>query len=71
MQPLRIGSSARGHSVTRPLTAAFRDAWLEQYPGAAVVERDLAATPLPHIATVVLGFFRNAFSLAAGTTIDG
>ncbi|MER5947431.1 NAD(P)H-dependent oxidoreductase [Streptomyces sp. NPDC001904] len=36
-------------SSSRPVTEAFRNAWLEQHPEGTVVYRDLAADPVPHI----------------------
>jgi FMN-dependent NADH-azoreductase len=49
MQLLRIDSSARRNSVSRQLTAHFVEAWQQEHPDGAVIERDLATTPLPHI----------------------
>lgn len=49
MKLLRIDSSARRNSVSRHLTARFTEAWQQEHPDGAVMERDLAATPLPHI----------------------
>ncbi|MFC9328370.1 FMN-dependent NADH-azoreductase [Kitasatospora sp. NPDC057015] len=47
---LHIDSSALlDGSVSREVSAAFRDAWLEQHPGGTVIHRDLAAEPLPHL----------------------
>jgi FMN-dependent NADH-azoreductase len=47
---LHIDSSALvDGSVSREVSAAFRDAWLEQHPGGTVVHRDLAADPVPHL----------------------
>ncbi|MDK1473241.1 NAD(P)H-dependent oxidoreductase [Streptomyces sp. 549] len=47
---LHIDSSVNGdHSASRAVTAVFRAAWLAQHPGGRVVERDLAADPLPHL----------------------
>ncbi|MFJ4712941.1 FMN-dependent NADH-azoreductase [Streptomyces sp. NPDC088785] len=36
-------------SSSRPVTEAFRNAWLEQHPEGTVVYRDLAVDPVPHI----------------------
>ncbi|MET9381390.1 NAD(P)H-dependent oxidoreductase [Streptomyces sp. NPDC002928] len=36
-------------SSSRSVTAAFREAWEEQHPEGAVIYRDLAANPVPHI----------------------
>jgi FMN-dependent NADH-azoreductase len=49
MQLLRIDSSARRNSVSRQLTAHFVEAWQQEHPDGTVIERDLAATALPHI----------------------
>lgn len=49
MKLLRIDSSARKNSVSRQLTAEFVESWRQHHPDGQVVERDLAATNLPHI----------------------
>lgn len=49
MKLLRIDSSARRNSVSRQLTARFAEAWQQENPDGIVIERDLAATALPHI----------------------
>jgi len=50
MTILKIDSSITGDSsVSRQLTAATLDLLTAQQPGAAVVERDLVATPLSHL----------------------
>ena len=49
MKLLRIDSSARRNSVSRQLTARFTEAWQQEHPDGTVIERDLAATPLPHV----------------------
>ncbi|MFD8420808.1 FMN-dependent NADH-azoreductase [Streptomyces sp. NPDC059466] len=36
-------------SSSRSVTAAFRRAWKEQHPEGAVIYRDVAASPVPHI----------------------
>ncbi|MEV0602444.1 NAD(P)H-dependent oxidoreductase [Streptomyces sp. NPDC050315] len=41
--------SPEGVSASRAVTAAFRKTWEEQHPGGAVIHRDLAADPLPHL----------------------
>lgn len=47
---LHIDSSATvDGSVSREVSAAFRDAWLEQHPGGTVIHRDLAVEPVPHL----------------------
>lgn len=65
MQLLRVDSSARGRSVTRRLTGAYRTSWLQQNPGSRVVERDLARTPLPHITDDWSGTFSPAEQLTS------
>jgi FMN-dependent NADH-azoreductase len=49
MKLLRIDSSTRLSSVTRQLTGRFAEAWQHEHPEGTVIERDLAATSLPHI----------------------
>jgi FMN-dependent NADH-azoreductase len=50
MTILKIDSSITGDaSVSRQLTAATLDQLRAQQPGAAIVERDLVATPLSHL----------------------
>jgi FMN-dependent NADH-azoreductase len=49
MKLLRIDSSARLNSVSRQLTQRFVQAWQQEHPQGHVIERDLAATALPHI----------------------
>src|SRR5438445_2095159 len=49
MKLLRIDSSARRNSVSRHLTGRFAEAWQQERPDGKVIERDLAATALPHI----------------------
>jgi len=49
MKLLRIDSSARLNSVSRQLTQRFVQAWQQEHPQGQVIERDLAATALPHI----------------------
>ena len=47
---LHIDSSPLyGRSVSRQLTGAFVTQWKSSHPGAAVIDRDLAATPMPPI----------------------
>jgi len=65
VQLLRIDSSARERSVTRYLTAAFRDAWIQRHPSGVVVERDLSRTVLPHITQEWDATFRSADDLTA------
>ncbi|MGA4506734.1 FMN-dependent NADH-azoreductase [Propionibacteriaceae bacterium G1746] len=41
--------STDGPSVSRELTAAFREEWLNQNPDGTVIYRDLATDPIPHL----------------------
>jgi FMN-dependent NADH-azoreductase len=49
MKLLRIDSSARRSSVSRQLTAKFVEYWRKENADGHVIERDLVASPLPHI----------------------
>jgi FMN-dependent NADH-azoreductase len=49
MKLLHVDSSARRNSVSRQLTRRFAQAWQQEHPSGQVIERDLAATALPHI----------------------
>lgn len=49
MKLLHIDSSARRNSISRQLTSRFVEAWKNENPDGEVIERDLAATPLPLI----------------------
>jgi FMN-dependent NADH-azoreductase len=49
MKLLRIDSSARRNSISRQMTAKFLEHWKKEHPEGEVIERDLAATHLPHI----------------------
>jgi FMN-dependent NADH-azoreductase len=49
MKLLRVDSSTRLSSVSRQLTGRFAEAWQHEHPEGTVIERDLAATSLPHI----------------------
>jgi FMN-dependent NADH-azoreductase len=49
MKLLRVDSSARRSSVSRQLTGRFTEAWQHEHSDGMVIERDLAATALPHI----------------------
>jgi len=49
MRVLRLDSSARLASVSRQLTAKFVETWKAADPDTEVVDRNLAATPLPYI----------------------
>ncbi|MGW0995248.1 FMN-dependent NADH-azoreductase [Streptomyces sp. NPDC002520] len=57
---LHIDSSAlpAEGSASREVTQAFQENWLAQHPDGAVVYRDLAAEPLPHLtaAGIAAGF---------------
>ncbi|MFE0640059.1 FMN-dependent NADH-azoreductase [Streptomyces sp. NPDC058877] len=47
---LHIDTSFSGEdSHSRAVTAAFREAWEAAHPGGAVIYRDLAADPIPHL----------------------
>jgi FMN-dependent NADH-azoreductase len=47
---LHIDSSLNGdNSVSRAVTAIFRQTWEEQHPEGTVIYRDLAVDPLPHM----------------------
>jgi FMN-dependent NADH-azoreductase len=55
---LHINSSVRNAgSISRQLTAEFLEKWKAAEPGTKIVERDLAAHPLPHLAEETLGAF--------------
>ena len=59
MQILRIDSATTGaNSVSRELTAAIIEHLAGKHPEARLVERDLAADPLPHIDPVTTGAIR-------------
>jgi FMN-dependent NADH-azoreductase len=49
MTLLRLDSSPRQRSVTRPLAGHVVDIRRRDHPLGAVIERDLAATPMPPI----------------------
>ncbi|UFS94983.1 FMN-dependent NADH-azoreductase [Nocardia huaxiensis] len=46
---LHLDSSARRHSLSREVGAAFADAWRAEHPDGRYVHRDLAADPVPFI----------------------
>jgi len=47
---LQIDSSPRGtRSISRQLTTAFAEAWLENHPGGRIIRRDLRDYPVPHL----------------------
>jgi FMN-dependent NADH-azoreductase len=55
---LHINSSVRNEgSISRQLSAEFLGKWKAAEPGAKIVERDLAASPLPHLTEETLGAF--------------
>lgn len=55
---LHINSSVRNTgSLSRQITAEFLEKWRAANPGDVVVERDLAAQPLPHLNEDMLGAF--------------
>ncbi len=55
---LNINSSVRnGDSISRKVTTEFINKWKTREADAVVVERDLAAQPLPHIDGGTLGAF--------------
>ena len=49
MKLLQVDSSSRASSVTRRLTAKFREEWKKSHPDGEVIQRDLSATALPLI----------------------
>jgi FMN-dependent NADH-azoreductase len=58
---LHINSSVRNEgSVSRQVTAEFISKWKASRPGDRIVERDLAAHPLPHLTEETLGAFFTA-----------
>jgi len=55
---LHINSSVRHNgSISRKVTEEFLDKWKAVEPGVRIVERDLAAQPLPHLDEQTLGAF--------------
>ena len=55
---LHVDSSPTGdRSVSRKLTAKAIAELTKQHPGAAVIERDLASDPLPHLNGLTIGAF--------------
>lgn len=46
---LHLDASARRHSISRDLGAAFADAWRAEHPEGRYLHRDLAADPIPFI----------------------
>ncbi|HTH44725.1 MAG TPA: NAD(P)H-dependent oxidoreductase, partial [Oxalicibacterium sp.] len=55
---LHISSSVRNNgSISRKVTEEFLNKWKAKDPNAVVIERDLAAHPLPHLTEQTLGAF--------------
>lgn len=56
---LRIDASARvAHSFSRQIADAAQEAWQQAHPDGAVIHRDLASHPLPHIENATIqGFY--------------
>jgi FMN-dependent NADH-azoreductase len=55
---LNINSSVRNNgSISRKVTEEFLNKWKAKEPGVVVVNRDLAANPLPHLTEETLGAF--------------
>ena len=55
---LHINSSVRNtDSISRKVTREFLNKWQVNEPNAVIVERDLAAQPLPHLTEKTLGAF--------------
>ena len=55
---LKLNTSIFGeHSASSRLTDAFVARWLAAHPGTRVIERDLAANPVPHLTAEVFAGF--------------
>jgi len=55
---LHINSSVRNHgSLSRQLTGEFLAKWQAAHPADIVIERDLAAVPVPHLTEQMMGAF--------------
>ncbi len=55
---LHLNSSVRSAgSVSRQLTAEFIEKLKAAHPGAKIIERDLAAQPVPHLSEAMMGAF--------------
>jgi len=55
---LKINSSIFGENgASSRLTEAFAERWLAAHPGARMITRDLAATPVPHLTAEVFAGF--------------
>lgn len=58
---LHVNSSVRhADSISRKVTAEFLNKWQAKEPNTVIVERDLAANPLPHLTEQTLGAFFTA-----------
>ena len=58
MKILVVNSSPMGNaSVSRRLTQKFVETWVQKDPEADIVNRDVVATPLPHLDEAILGAF--------------
>jgi FMN-dependent NADH-azoreductase len=66
---LRIDASARhAGSHSRDLAQHFESQWLAQYPGARVISRDLAKSPLPHLSAETIEAFLGLHSRGTATS---
>jgi FMN-dependent NADH-azoreductase len=55
---LKLNTSIFGENgASSRLTDAFAKRWLESHPGASVITRDLAVTPVPHLTAEVFAGF--------------
>lgn len=55
---LHINSSVRNQgSVSRQMTGEFIEKWKNTHPNDEVIERDLAAAPIPHLNEQMMGAF--------------
>ena len=55
---LHINSSVRNEgSISRQLTGEFIDKWQASNPNDKIIERDLAANPVPHLTEQMMGAF--------------
>jgi len=66
---LRIDSSSRREgSHSRELADVIAQVWRDKHPGGTVVERDLIADPVPHIANeTIAGFYSDPSAYSAET----
>lgn len=63
---LRIDASVRPTgSHSRSLGDHFQTQWLKAHPDGAIVSRDLAASPIPHLNNTTVGAFMGNAALAA------